>query len=615
MFLAQDVGGTAGRAPHDDFWYMPVGAISAAGVRVSPRSALAISAFFACAKVLGETFGVAPVHLYRRLDNGGKERATDHPLYRVIHHRPNRWQTAFQFRQMMQWHLAFRYNAYARKLFDRRGNITELIPLHPDHMRVERFAGADGVINFRYRYTDPATHQETVYVRDEIFHLRGLSSDGIEGLSLLDMQADSIGEAIASQKYNATRMRNDARPPLAIEWDGHFKSDDDAKEFRRSFQEAQTGSNAGKTVVLQRGMTLKELGIKNTDLQYIELRKLKNYDIAAMHRMPPHKIGILDRATNNNIEHQGLEFVVDTMMPWFVNHEQEISAQLLLDDEQDELFAETLVEGLMRGDSKARSEYYSKGILDGWLVRNEVRIRENLNPLPGLDKPLEPMNMRGAGDAPQPERVQTPAPEDDEDSAAARRLQALNNAAIERVVRKEVEMVRRAHTAGAIEQLPAAYTKHAAFVAAVMAVSEAEAQQYCEAQLALASDGSLEVAHFEEAIHARLQRLSGAAASKPEPIEQLAASLGAMAKAVATRPADQVSVHAPVQVTVPQQPAPSVTNQINVPERETHVHITKRTPANPWKPSSVIPITKLPASPGSLNNAPRRPQQWRRRRP
>lgn len=489
MLLSQDVGGSKGRAPHDDFWYMPVGSMSASGVRVSPRTALAISAFFACAKVLGETFGVAPVHLYRRLDNGGKDRATDHPLYRIIHRRPNRWQTAFQFRQMMQWHLAFRYNAYARKLFDRRGNITELIPLHPDHMRVERFAGADGVINFRYRYTDPATHQETVYVRDEIFHLRGLSSDGIEGLSLLDMQADSIGEAIASQKYNATRMRNDARPPLAIEWDGHFKTDDDANEFRRSFQEAQTGSNAGKTVVLQRGMTLKELGIKNTDLQYIELRKLKNYDIAAMHRMPPHKIGILDRATNNNIEHQGLEFVVDTMMPWFVNHEQEISAQLLLDDEQDELFAETLVEGLMRGDSKARSEYYSKGILDGWLVRNEVRIRENLNPLPGLDKPLEPMNMRAAGEQPAKATVQANAQDDgegeDQNNAAAHRIA---RSAAARVLRKEQSALGKLAQLGHDKpQFMAAalqfYARHDAYVAEIMGLETDVAWAWCDAQL------------------------------------------------------------------------------------------------------------------------------------
>lgn len=525
MFLAQDPG-SGGRAPHDDFWFMPVGAYSAAGVRVSQAAALAISTFFACAMVLGQTSGVAPVHLYRRLDKRGKERATNHPLYKVIHRQPNRWQTAFQWRQMMQWHLALRYNAYSEIYYNRVGDVSELVPTHPDRVKVERFIEGDGRTNFRYRVKSPDGSSERVLVRGEMFHLRGLTSDGIEGFSPLEVQADSIGEAIAAQRYGATRMRNDARAPGVIEFPGHFNTDTDRNKFRDSWQQAQTGGNAGKTPVLEKGMTYRELGVKNTDLQYIELRKLKNSDIAAMHRMPPHKVGIMDRATFSNIEHQGLEFITDTMLPWFVNLEQEISAQLLQEDEREEYFAETLVEGLLRGDAKSRAEYYSKGILDGWLVRNEARIAENLNPLPGLDKPLEPMNMRGAGekpaaagsDNPNPDSVTSPGQEEGAHDASARRLQALNAAAINRVVRKESEMVQRAFRTAAktvaADQLAEAYVKHGAFVATVMAVTEALAADYCHSQLPLALKAmDMSVTDFEAATRTQLERLVQSALS------------------------------------------------------------------------------------------------------
>ncbi len=587
MFLAQDPG-SGGRAPHDDFWFMPVGSYSAAGVRVSQSAALAISTFYSCALVLGQTSGVAPVHLHRRLDKRGKERATDHPLYKVIHHQPNRWQTAFQWRQMMQWHLTLRYNAYSEILYDRSGNVAELVPLHPDRVKVERFVDSGGRIDFRYRVKSPDGASERILVRGEMFHLRGLTSDGIEGFSPLEVQADSIGEAIAAQRYGSTRMRNDARAPGIIEFPGHFNTDVDRSAFRTSWQAAQTGANAGKTPVLEKGMTYKELGVKNTDLQYIELRKLKNYDIAAMHRMPPHKVGIMERATFSNIEHQGLEFITDTMLPWFVNMEQEISAQLLQEDEREEYFAETLAEGLLRGDSKSRAEYYSKGILDGWLLRNEARIAENLNPLEGLDKPLEPMNMRGAGEKPADQAAEPPVepeedPENDRAQSAAHRIAG---AAADRVIRKEAAALQKLMAFGTPkakfeQQALKFYERHAEYVGDVMGLSTAAAESWCTTQYRLLC-GAETIEEVEAFLASRLparsadlaaMALSAEEPKKPEPMELLAVSIGEMAKAVAARPADQINVHTPVSVSVPEQPAAVVENHITVPERETHVHV------------------------------------------
>lgn len=472
MFLSQHSGGND-RSASSDFWYYPVGNHSAAGVSVSVDSALAVSAIYACALVLGQSLATVPVNLYRRLDSGGKERATDHPLYRLIHRKPNRWQTSYQFRQMMQWHLVMRYNAYAEKIVDRLGMVTELVPLHPDRVTVQRFDGGDGREDFRYVVKNQRGGSR-VLLRDEVLHIRGLTADGIEGFSPLQVQRDSIGEAIAAQRFGASRLRNDTSTSTIIEWDHHFATDAAKQEFRQSWQEAQGGMNRGGTALLERGMKLKDIGIKNTDMQYIELRKLKNYDIAAIHRIPPHKIGVMERATFTNIEQQNLDFITDTMMPWFVNWEQELSAQLLSDEESDSYFFEHSVQGMLRGDSAARSAYYSKGILDGWLTRNEVRILESMNPLPNLDEPLQPLNMAGSSGA-----------SNAGDALPSQRERDLNVAAAQRVARKETQMIRRLFGLGKVDQegLVPCYEKHLEFVCAVMRVSSESATAYCVDQM------------------------------------------------------------------------------------------------------------------------------------
>jgi HK97 family phage portal protein len=470
MFLAGDV---QERAPSDDFWYYPVGGLrTMAGVRVSPSTALAVGAVFACVQILGQTVAVVPLQLYERLDRG-KKLADNHPLYRLLHRRPNRWQTSFQFRQMMQWHLALRGNSYAEIFADRRGTITELVPLPPDNVKPEAIRGADGMTTLRYRIND--ARGERVLVRGEIVHLRALASDGLLGLSPLDVARETVGEAIAAQAHSSRMLQNDARPPGIIEWEGHFKDNDALRDFRASWQEAQTGENRGRTAVLQKGMKYKEVGLKASDLQLIELRKMKGYDIAGIFRMPPHKIGIMDRATFSNIEHQGIEFVTDTMLPWYVNWEQELSEQLLLPDERDGFFFEHNVDGLLRGDAKARSEYYSNGVQNGWLTRNEVRLTENLNPLPGLDKPLEPMNMRRAGAKPSPDQ----APADDGQDANAR-LVELERLAAERSVRKELAALRSATGPSGAKRVEEFYGKHVDYLVQTLACSRELAATWCD---------------------------------------------------------------------------------------------------------------------------------------
>jgi HK97 family phage portal protein len=498
MFASTDIEPIK-RGPFDDFWFTRIGVPSAAGVLVSPQTALSLSTFYSCCLVLGQTLATVPVHLYRRRAPRGKERATEHPLYRLIHRKPNRWQTSFQWRQMMQWHVALRYNAYSRIIYDKRAMPMELVPLHPDRVTVERIPGLDGVESFRYLFK-PRQGDPVPLSRFEVFHVRGLTSDGIEGLSQIELQKDSIGEAIAAQKFSGRRMQNDARPGGVLEWEGHFPDDIERGKFRRSWQEAQAGENQGKTAVLEKGMTWKEIGVKNTDLQFIELRKLKAQDIAAIFRMPPHKVGLLENATFSNIEHQGIEFVTDTMLPWFVNWEQELSVQLLTDEEQEEYFFEFLADGLLRGDSKARGEFYGKRFSTGSLSPNDIRELESENPVPGGDRYFVPVNMiplDRADDLVDKGAAQPAAPAPGEDAQRERDDEQAAEAG--GVVRREIAQVSRK---GAPAEVEAFYAGHAAHVAERMEIDEGAAADYCAMRIA-----TYQAAHIAGRVDAWLAEL------------------------------------------------------------------------------------------------------------
>ena len=375
------------RSAWGDFWFEPVSVRSASGLRVSPDGALRLSAVYACVRILSETMASLPIVLYRQREDGGKDQVTDHWLHRLLCRRPNRYQNPFEWREMLQGHLALRGNAYCQIITNPRGEITELLPIHPDRLRVEIMRSGE----LRYRIAD-RFGEETVLPRSGVWHLRGLSSDGVVGMSPIELARESLGTALAAQDYGARFFANDAKPSGGwIEFPGAFKDSEAKKVFRESYQAAQSGANRGKVLVLENGMKFHEVGVTNKDAQFLELRKFQITDIARLFRVPPHMIADLDRATFSNIEQQSLEFVMHTMTPWAERWEASIEAELLLDD--DPLEIEFDFANLMRGDAASRSAYYQSGIQNGWLTRNEARAAENLNPIEGLDEPLRPLNM------------------------------------------------------------------------------------------------------------------------------------------------------------------------------------------------------------------------------
>ncbi|MCM8595182.1 phage portal protein [Accumulibacter sp.] len=391
------------RSPGGDFWFEPVPGRTASGLRVSADGALRLAAVYACVRILAETMASLPLVVYRPRSDGGKERVTDHPLYRLLARRPNAWQNAFEWREMLQGHLALRGNAYNRIEANARGEITQLLPIHPDRIQIEWLPNGD----YRYRVTD-RLGQQTIVPRSAVWHLRGLSSDGVLGLSPIDLARESLGMALAAQDYGARFFANDAKPTGGwIEFPGSFRDSEAKRVFRESYQAAQSGANRGKVLVLENGMKFHEVGVTNRDAQFLELRKFQITDIARLFRVPPHMIADLDRATFSNIEQQSLEFVMHTMTPWAERWEASIESDLLLDGE--DLEVEFDFTNLMRGDAASRSSYYQSGIQNGWLTRNEARIAENLNPLDGLDEPLRPLNMVEQGAAREIQSGGTPS--------------------------------------------------------------------------------------------------------------------------------------------------------------------------------------------------------------
>lgn len=389
MFLTRiKASSGADRSVFGDFFFSPVGGMSGGGMRVTAGSALSLPAVFACVRVLAESFASMPFVLYEPSADGTRgPKIKKHWLFRLFAKSPNRFQTPYEWRLMLMGHMALRGNAFCQITANSAGEVIELLPLHPDRVTIEMLDNG----SYRYRYTD-GTGKQIVYGRTEIWHLRGLSSDGIVGMSPIEMEREAIGEGLAMQSYSSRFFANDSKPGGGwIEYPGSFADKATKQTFRESWQEMQGGANRGKVAVLEKGMKFHELGMNNKDSQFIEARAAKVTEIARIFRIPPHKIGDLSRATFGNIESQSIEFWTDTMLPWAELWESSIEYFLLGPDSDFE--PEFDMSRMMRGDSVGRSAYYNQGINSGWLTRNEARQAEGYDPIEGLDEPLRPLNM------------------------------------------------------------------------------------------------------------------------------------------------------------------------------------------------------------------------------
>ena len=272
------------------------------GKTVTERSAMQMTAVYSCVRILAEAVAGLPLHLYRYTDGGGKEKALDHPLYRLLHDEPNPEMSSFVFRETLMTHLLLWGNAYAQVIRNGKNESIALYPLMPNKMSVDR--DENGRLYYTYyRGSDEAIKDIGSSVTlhpSEVLHIPGLGFDGLVGYSPIAMAKNAIGMAIACEEYGAKFFANGAAPGGVLEHPGTIK---DPQRVRESWQSTFGGSgNANKIAVLEEGMKYTPIGISPEQAQFLETRKFQINEIARIFRVPPHMVGDLEKSSFSNIE-------------------------------------------------------------------------------------------------------------------------------------------------------------------------------------------------------------------------------------------------------------------------------------------------------------------------
>lgn len=346
---------------------------SSSGKTVNEKTAMQTTAVYACVRILAEAIASLPLHTYIHT-TGGKEKATTHQIYYLLHDEPNPEMTSFVFRETLMSHLLLWGNAYAQIVRDGRGKVLALYPLLPDRITVDRTSTGQ----LFYKYTKDTGY--AVLRPEEVLHIPGLGFDGLIGYSPIAMAKNAIGMAIATEEYGAKFFANGANPGGILEHPGVVK---DPARVRDSWNAVYQGSgNAHRVAVLEEGMKYQPIGIPPEQAQFIATRKFQLNEIARIFRIPPHMIGDLEKSSFANIEQQSLEFVKYTLDPWVVRWEQALQRALLSPLEKQEYFIKFNVDGLLRGDYQSRMNGYAVGRQNGWLSSNDIRELENLNRIP-----------------------------------------------------------------------------------------------------------------------------------------------------------------------------------------------------------------------------------------
>lgn len=352
-----------------------------AGEFVSVDSAQRQSTVMICLRVLSESVASLPCILYKKRKDGGKDRATDHPLYRVLHDQPNDWQTAFTYYAGNMVNLATRGNGYAYVERNSKGQAIGLVPLNPDPVTIEQAADWSPI----YTVTLPDNTRAKLKP-SQIHHIVGPLPKGYLGQSMISLAREPIGLGIAAEHFGANLFGNGVKPSGVLR---HPKAIGPAAvdTLRDQFAEKYAGiDNSAKPLLLEEGMEWVQMSINPDEAQFLETRKFQRSEIAGIFRVPAHLVGDLEKATFSNIEHQTLDFVVHSLRPWLKLWEQAINKDLLTERERaDGYYVEFLMDDLLRGDTKTRYEAYASAIQNKWMNANEIRVRENMNPRDGGD--------------------------------------------------------------------------------------------------------------------------------------------------------------------------------------------------------------------------------------
>lgn len=477
--------------PFDDRYYTaPYSGRALTGVWVSAETALSVAAVWACVRVISDPLGWLPLQMYKRQADGGRQRADWHPLHGLLHDQPNRWQTAQDWRRQMTVHALLRGNGFSRILPGPRGFADQLVPIHPDRL-VEIRQQDDGSLIYEFRKPDGVGSESLI--QDEVFHLRGLSMDGIRGMGVIEYARQTVGLGLATEQYAARFFSQNATPAALLVHPGKLSSDG-RRKIKSEWEADMAGlPNAHRTAVVAEGVDYKPISVTNEDSQFLQTRQFGVEEVARWFGVPLHKIQSTTKETSwgSGIEEMNLSFTTDTLMPWARVWEQAIARDLILDTRN--YYAEFQFDALARGRLLDRYQAFHLALTDGWMSRNEVRAIENRNRIDGLDEFLAQANMQSA--RPEPEAETEPEPDSTGDATPDEKhgqndahYKLLLEEAAGRIVRKEIMALTKAakRAAGDAEawerEVREFYGAHAQFVVQSLRMRLPKAQQYVEAQ-------------------------------------------------------------------------------------------------------------------------------------
>ena len=345
-------------------------------IPVTPQSAMRVTAVYACVTLISETLAALPLHVLKR-EGKISAKATSHPLYRIMHDQPAPGVTSFEWREMMIGSTALRGDAFARIVIRQNGQVEALPVIDADHISVER--DENGLP--RYRWTPNGTGPQQILFDDEVLRIPHKLHNGVFSQSPIAVHKSTIGNSLASSQYLQSFFQNSAQPKGALVSPGEINKEA-ALALRKSWEDRHMGPhNAGRITILDGGLKWEQIGLSHDDAQYIELQQFSISDIARIFLVPPHKIGDLSKATFSNIEHQGIDFVVSTILRWVRRNESRYDLYLLSEADRRAGFHIAFdLKGLLRGDAKARGELYKVLFFLGAMSPNEIRAAEDMNP-------------------------------------------------------------------------------------------------------------------------------------------------------------------------------------------------------------------------------------------
>jgi len=406
----------------DEWLYEAFGAgKSSSGVRINRETALCYSPFWRAVNLISRDVAKLPLYVYKR-QGRGKERASSHPAYQLLRWKPNSEMTAFVFKQTLTSHVLMLGNGYA--FIDRNGSAdpVQLLPLSPENTYPVR---EDGVLMYVTEFTFNGERVMRKLPASDVLHIKGLGFDGLQGYSVILKMREALGLGYGAHQYGVRYFKNNARPGVIIQ---HPKtmSQPAASRLRESWNSMHQGiENAHKVAILEEGATVQLFGDNAKDAMMTDVMKFGLVDTANFFHLPVHKVGGEGRTAFASLEQENQSYLDDALDPWLVNWEEEARDKLLREREKeaDTHAIEFMRQALIRADMAARGQYYNTAVQAGWMSRDEVRARENDNPMPDGEgeKFFIPLNMKLTGE--------------DEDTGTDIQMTALNGGQIDSLVK------------------------------------------------------------------------------------------------------------------------------------------------------------------------------------